>query len=361
MYAPASLQPFTSGMKNRPPARRIATIAGGVLVFVVILFVSLAALFVLRPAYTPTIAGADAIAELDRIELGGVSQSILIRGRSTSNPILLFLHGGPGMPMMYLAYRFQRPLEDKFIVVQWDRRGAGKSYDPKIPIGTMRVSQEIADTRDLVNYLRKRFHRRDVYLVGHSYGTYLGMLVVQRYPKLFKAYVGIGQLACSSDEDRAFQDAWLRREAASARNQEALDQLSGKAPLDRERWLFEFGGEVQGMKSFIPLILIGLRAPEYSFSDAMNVRKGVAFTHKHLRFDVTSDKGGLMDAVPAVNVPTYFFTGRHDETDPHECTEKYFMKIRAPRKELVWFDHSAHFPFLEENQKFVSELEKVVQ
>jgi pimeloyl-ACP methyl ester carboxylesterase len=353
------LRPFTRCMKNHARARRIAAIAGGVLVVVIILIGSLATLVVLRPAYTPAIAGADAIAELDRIELGGVRQSILIRGRSTSNPILLFLHGGPGMPMMYLAYRFQRPLEDKFIVVQWDRRGAGKSYDPKIPISAMRVSQEMSDTRELVIYLRKRFHQQHVYLVAHSYGTYLGMLVVQRDPKLFTAYVGIGQLACSSDQTRTFQDAWLRREAAAAHNREALEQLSGNAPLDRERWLFEFGGEVQGMKSFIPLVMIGLRAPEYSFSDAMNVRKGVAFTHKYLRFDVISDKAGLMSAVPAVDVPVYFFTGRYDETDPHECTEKYFMRIKAPRKGLVWFDHSAHFPFLEENQKFVSELKKL--
>jgi pimeloyl-ACP methyl ester carboxylesterase len=333
--------------------------AGRVLGVVAILFGGLVAIFVLRPAYTPAVAGADAIAELDRIELGGVGQSVLIRGRSRSNPILVFLHGGPGMPMMYLAHRFQRPLEERFIVVQWDRRGAGKSYDPKIPIGTMSVSQEISDTRDLVNYLRNRFHRQDVYLVAHSYGTYLGLLVVQRYPELFKAYVGIGQLACSNAKNQSFQDAWLRHEAAAAGNQEALDQLSGKAPLDRERWLFEFGGEVQGMKSFIPLLLIGLQAPEYSFSDAMNVRKGVAFTHRYLKFDVTSGKGEFMDAVPAVKVPVYFFTGRHDETDPHECTEKYYERIRAPKKGLVWFEESAHFPFLEETQKFVSELERV--
>jgi pimeloyl-ACP methyl ester carboxylesterase len=165
---------------------------------------------VLRPAYTPAIAGPNSVAELDRLKIGGVYQYVLIRGDDTANPVLLFLHGGPGMPMMYLAYRFQRPLEAKFIVVQWDRRGAGKSYDPRIATSSMSLKQEMSDTRELVNYLRARFHKRRIYLVGHSYGTLLGVLVVQHYPQLFLAYVGIGQLACSQAQNAAYQNAWIR-------------------------------------------------------------------------------------------------------------------------------------------------------
>jgi pimeloyl-ACP methyl ester carboxylesterase len=327
------------------------------------LIIVLAAIFfVLRPAYTPPINSAEghvSLASLEKIKLGGVDQYVLIRSRSTSNPVVLFLHGGPGMPMMYLAYKFQRPLEDAFTIVQWDRRGAGKSYDPNIPADTIRVSQEISDTRDLANLLRKRFHQDKIYLVGHSYGSYLGMLVIKRYPRLFQAYVGIGQMACSDGQSRAIQDRWIREQAIASHNVEALNEVNSKTPYDREQWLFQFGGELRGATSFVPLILMGLRAPEYTFADAMNVRKGVAFTHKHMKYDVI--QGALMDSVTSVDIPVYFFTGRYDETDPHECTVRYFGRMRSPKKRLVWFDRSAHFPFLEEPDVFARELEKIAR
>lgn len=347
---------------NAAAMKRLIKIWAFITVGVFLIVVLAAVFFVVRPAYTPPIVSASghvSVASLEKIKLGGVDQYVLIRGRSTSDPVVLFLHGGPGMPMMYLAYKFQRPLEDKFTVVQWDRRGAGKSYDPNIPADTMRVSQEISDTRDLANLLRKRFHQQTIYLVGHSYGSYLGMLVIKRYPSLFRAYVGIGQMACSDTQSRAIQDRWIRERAIASHNVEAFNEVNSKKPYDREQWLFQFGGELRGATSFVPLILMGLRAPEYTFADGMNVRKGVSFTHKHMKYDVI--QGALMDSVTSVDVPVYFFTGRYDETDPYQCTERYFERIHAPRKELIWFDRSAHFPFLEEPETFASELEKIVR
>lgn len=152
--------------------------------------------------HTPAFHNAPhSIASLEKLRLGGADQYILIRGMDVRNPLVLFLHGGPGMPTMYLAHAFQRLLENSFIVVQWDRRGAGKSYSGRIPAATMSVRQEISDTRELVDVLRQRFHKQKVYLVGFSYGSYLGMLAAQRFPELFHAYVGVGQEACSAAED----------------------------------------------------------------------------------------------------------------------------------------------------------------
>jgi alpha/beta hydrolase fold len=222
-----------------------AYIAAGLLATILLV----ASIFVLRPAYTPPITSAQghvSVASLEKIKLGGVDQYILIRGRSVSNPVVLFLHGGPGMPMMYLAHKFQRPLEEAFTVVQWDRRGAGKSYDPNIPADTIRVSQEISDTRDLVNLLRKRFHQQRIYLVGHSYGSYLGMLVIKRYPRLFKAYVGIGQMACSDSQSRAIQDRWIRERAIASNNAEALKEVNSKGRTIASNGCFSLAASCMG-------------------------------------------------------------------------------------------------------------------
>jgi pimeloyl-ACP methyl ester carboxylesterase len=119
------------------------------------------------PGRTPTINEPNWIASLERIRIGGVDQYILIRGNDSSLPVLLFLHGGPGMPAMYLAHAFQRELEKDFVVVQWDRRGAGKSYREDIS-STLNSEQLVADTVELTNLLRTRFHQNRIYLVGHS-------------------------------------------------------------------------------------------------------------------------------------------------------------------------------------------------
>ena len=140
-------------------------------------------------------------------------------------------------------------------------------------------------------------------------------------------------------------------------NAEALRQVEGKETLDREKWLFEFGGELHGRKSWLSFLWDGLTAPEYTLRDAFKLKAGVNFTARNLKYD--SITAPLMDEVTALDIPVYLFTGRYDYTDPVECSERYFNQLKAPRKTLVWFEQSAHFPFLEEPQKFAEEMKRV--
>ena len=308
------------------------------------------------PGRTPQIAAVHSIASLERIRIGGVDQYVLIRGDDTTLPVLLFLHGGPGMPAMYLAHEFQRPLEREFVVVQWDRRGAGKSYRQDIG-DTLSSEQLVADTIELTNLLRARFHQDKIYLVGHSWGTYLGMIIVARHPELYRAYVGIGQLARSGRLVTEIQDNYIRQCARRDGDQEAIKEFDQKGAEVRETLLFRFGGEIHRAKSYFPLLMAGLTAPEYSLRDVLNVPKGVALYSKN--FVYNSISGDLMDAIAQVEIPVYFFTGRHDYTDPFALTEDYYLKIKAPKKRLVWFEDSAHFPFFEEPVKFATEMDGV--
>jgi len=308
------------------------------------------------PGRTPTINQPNSIASLERIRIGGVDQHILMRGNDSSLPVLLFLHGGPGMPAMYLAHAFQRELETDFVVVQWDRRGAGKSYREDIS-RTLNSEQLVADTIELTNLLRTRFHQNRIYLVGHSWGTYLGMLVIARHPELYHAYVGIGQLARSSPI-AGIQDEYIRQAARQIGDQGTIRELEEKGASVRETLLFKFGGEIHNAKSFMPLLLTGLAAPEYSLRDACNIPKGVSLYSRY--FVYNSISGELMDVITEVNIPVYFFTGRYDYTDPFVLTEQYFSKISAPEKRIVWFEESAHFPFYEEPAAFARQMRGVL-
>jgi len=312
--------------------------------------------------YTPAIrddpiSPGSAIASLEQVELGGSKQWILVRGKNVHAPIVLFLHGGPGMPMMFLAHAFQSPLENHFLIVQWDRRGAGKSFSFNIDVSKMRLSQEIADTISLIEKLRSRFGPRKVILIGHSYGTVLGVLVAARRPDLIQAYVGVGQEGCDHQTEKRLQDSWLAQEALRAHDTETFGEATSGRPYDWESALFKYGGEILNKTSFLYLVEIGLRAPEYSLLDGFDVKAGVNFTHANMKNDVYS--GGLMDAVPAIDVPTYFLEGRRDYTSPFACAVRYLDRLKAPRKELVWFDHSAHFPFLEEPDRFAAVLRRI--
>lgn len=347
--------------------RKILRVIGRVLLSLVILFVlgALAAagyLFFTRP-YTPAFkdaAGrriAGSIAALEEIELGGCKQWILIRGRDINNPFLLFLHGGPGMPAMYLAHSFQQELEKDFVVVQWDRRGAGKSHCKTLQAHSLTDSQLLADALELLTYLKNRFDVPKVYLAGHSWGTRLGMQLIKKAPEDFYAYIGMGQLAFAS-EIPSIQDRFIRQEANKAKNRKALMELALKGRSVYEKWVFKFGGELFGAKNFWPLLWAGLRAPEYTISDILNIRKGVNLYNNHFRS--TEFPGDLAEDVLFVRVPVYLFTGRHDYCVPFELSERYFEKLRAPIKRMVWFEHSAHFPFFEEPLKFAEEMRKVL-
>jgi pimeloyl-ACP methyl ester carboxylesterase len=309
-------------------------------------------------SYTPSImrkrASVRAVASLEQIELGGDMQWVLLRGRDTNASIVLFLHGGPGMPMMYLAHAFQRPIEDDFLTVQWDRRGAGKSYSANTNVEKMRTSQEVADTVELIQKLRTRFGAKKIILVGHSYGSELGVLVAERRPDLIRAYVGVGQVACDEATEKKLQDEWIADMARNRGDAQMLAFATSGKPYDRESALFKYGGEIVKAESLFYLLDIGLRAPEYSLLDAYHVKTGVNFTHAHMKNDVFD--GPVRDFVTQLKVPVYFFEGRHDETAPASCAVEYFEKLMAPQKKLVWFEHSAHFPFLEEPAKFHEEL-----
>jgi pimeloyl-ACP methyl ester carboxylesterase len=297
------------------------------------------------------------VASLEQVSLGGWDQYVLIRGHDPANPILLFLHGGPGMPMMYLAHVFGRGLERDFLVVHWDQRGAGKSYSPDVPIETMNVEQFLADARQLIAALQARYGSEKVYLAGHSWGSYLGVLLAQRHPELLHAYIGIGQVV---DDRRAAEiaDAWLLERARLTANDEALRELQERGDAVREKWLFKFGGELHRHTSWMPFLITGLFSPEYSLRDAVNVGKGSSFSSRHMRYNAVS--GPLLEEVTQLQVPVYLFSGRHDYVTPAQLVEAYYEALSAPSKRIVWFEQSAHFPFFEEPERFVEELRRVV-
>ena len=311
------------------------------------------------PERTPKIIGENprSISLIDYIELGGIEQCVLVRSKDTRNPILLFLHGGPGMPMMYLAHEFQRPLEDHFTVIQWDRRGAGKTFSRnQPPAESMNVRQIIDDAYELIDTLKNRFSQNQIVLVGHSFGTYLGSIMVNERPDLFKAYVSIGQVV-DSEKAKFLQEKFIREQAIINERKEIIQALDTLIKPNLENWLFEFGGELKNSKSFFPLVWSGIKAPEYTLPEVSSVAKGSSFSSLNMEYNVL--KRSIYEEIKEYQIPVYFFIGQSDFTTPHELVTEYFNVIKAPEKELVFFENAAHFPFFEEPDKFCIEIQNL--
>jgi len=317
-------------------------------------------------AQSRAIHTADGIDILAEVPIGGIGQWIEIRGESAKNPVLLFIHGGPGSAFMPVAREFQRPWEKYFTVVQWDQRGAGKTYrsnnrDAVRP--TMNIERMHADTLEMVNYLRQRFGQDKIFVLGHSWGSILGLRLAHDHPELLHAYIGVGQAISSRDNETVLYQETLA-EAQRTHNQKALKDLANIAPYPSANVTFQqirvvrqWSGALIGPKgsdeSWMGEKAIFL-APEYSLADDIGWFRGLFFSVDTLLPDLS--KANFADLGYDYRGPIFFMEGKHDPYTPSSIAKDYFDKMNDPHKQFVWFENSGHFPFKEEAQKFTGAL-----
>ena len=292
---------------------------------------------------------------LEQVELGGVKQWLLLRG-NVERPILLFLHGGPGSAEIATASRYQRDLEKHFLVVNWDQRGAGKSHDYDV----LSVEQIVSDTTELINLLLARFGRQKLYLLGHSWGSALGLLALHRSPELVYGFIGVGQLVDGAENER-LSFRYVREYVRRTNNRLALWQLRRQAPpygnnvralLTQRMWLYLSRGFFYSRVAALRYVLAFLISTTYSLPDKLGYSRHLRASLRQLWPEV--EALNLSRDVPSVAVPVLFCLGRYDMTTPSALATRYFEMLIAPSKQLVWFDASAHCPNLEEPQKFAA-------
>ncbi len=302
--------------------------------------------------------GEERLSSLEHVQIGGIKQWLLMRGRCKDLPVLLFVHGGPGGSQIGFARHFQGILEQHFIVVNWDQRGAGLSYSKDIPSDSMRIDQFVSDLVEVTNYLRQRFLQKKIYLVGHSFGTILSILALQQRPDLFYAYYSVSQVVNIQKGEQISYD-FTMAEARRTRNQKAVHQLKtiGFPPWSMsdsrvyQKWLNKFGCGLTHSGNFVLSIFrYILFGSEYKLTDIYRFIKGQYFSIQTMEQEMQNID--LMKQVPRLEVPITFCTGRFDQTTPFELSRAYFSKLEAPQKHWYWFEHSAHSPLFEEAETF---------
>jgi len=299
---------------------------------------------------------------LHKISLGGVEQTLQIYSNDVSKPLLLVLHGGPGYAMLPLLHETNSALEDDFTVVNWDQRGAGRSYSAAIPLDSMTLAQLVADAHELTGYLKTAFGQQKIFILGHSFGTLIGMQLIQSYPQDYRALASVGQVVNVIENEQLSYDFALSQAAAN-HNLLAITELNdvGRPDDDGEyadeagydvtaAWMGHYGGDLYGETSTDEIEQALLDSDIYANYQAELVN-GWDFS-QHLFDDPYVWELDLRSDIPQVSVPVYFFTGRHDYDTPWALVVEYYNQLVAPAKGLIWFENSAHFPFYEEPVPF---------
>lgn len=294
------------------------------------------------------------VERLETVRIGGIDQWVSIRGYNRKNPVLLMIHGGPGYVSMPTSWYFQRGWEEYFTVVQWDQRGAGKTWlanDPEKIAPTMTVERMVKDGVEMVAWLREEFDKEKIFVMGHSWGTIIGLEIALRKPEWLHAYIGMAQgIDGRESEHRGYRFAMERARATG--NDKAVRELEAIAPYAEDgapvlledlavqrKWLNFFGGAVYGRQDFSAEVAAMRLSPEYTNEDLAAVWTANAFSEEHLlQAALNVDYTGVTE----LECPLILFNGRHDYNLSATVAAEWFEHVDAPWKKLVWFEYSGH-------------------
>ena len=305
------------------------------------------------------------LVEAKFVTVGGIEQWVQIRGEDTNNPVILVVHGGPGMSNIPVTNRSMRPWESNFTVVNWDQRGAGRTYmqGGRSAAPSPTTEQIIQDGIDVAEYVRSRLNKQKIILLGASWGSIVGIEMARRRPDLFYAYVGTGQIV-NMQRNEVVGYKRLMERVRAADDKSAIEQLEKIGPPPYAE-LSLMGAERQVLMAHPPAsernvmssaIRELLTAPGYSLRDAYDViAAGMDTNHldrlyvEFMAYDVTS-KGTTFE------LPMFFLQGADDIQTPTELVVELFPTIVAPKKELVLIPEGGHLAIGALSETFHQEL-----
>ena len=329
-----------------------------------IIAISLQAKFSRVFAYSPN---NGELAEIVEVEVNNTTQYMTVRTKDTNNPVILFLAGGPGGTQLSSTRNFLSDLEDDFTIINWEQPGVGKSYDAR-SIETLTPEVFVEDAHALTLLIKERFAKEKIYLIGESWGSYLGVLLSKAYPEDYYAFIGTGQMVDFEETEKHCYN--LALDLAIARGDEdvvkALTNL-GEPPIYGENVTMEIASYLQYLHFEMnrnPSInhqdwdtLDTLFSPEYSVLDSLNFIKGLYFTFSHVFQQLY--EVDLRETHTDFEIPIYILHGSHDLNAPVYLVEDYYDSINAPEKELIMFEASGHNPWINEYELFNQEVKRL--
>ncbi len=285
--------------------------------------------------------------EKSKVVLGGLPQLIHIKSENEANPVLLFLHGGPGVVNRHAVFSYGELLSC-FTLVGWDQRGSGGSYKGS-PVEKLKVERFVDDAHELTVYLCERFKKDKIFVIGGSWGSALGTLLCHKYPDNIAAYVGFGQFVDGEKNEEisyefALNEAKKAKDNASVATLERIGKPVGgvykggfDAMMAQRKVMMKYGGYSKSEEKrdyFNSMVVPMLKSGEYTFGELWGVIRGYKIVLKAM-WDEVAGLNFPRD-IREIKVPYFVFDGRLDYNTPAQLVEDWFNELTAPVKELIW-------------------------
>jgi pimeloyl-ACP methyl ester carboxylesterase len=308
----------------------------------------------------------NSISEKIFVEINGASLGMFITAKDSSKPVLLFLGGGPGIPEYLMEQWYPSGLASEFVVCWTEYRGTSLSYDPNIDPETLTLDTYIDDAVGITNYLRERFGQEKIYVMAHSFGTYVGINLANRHPELYHSYIAMAQIVDSRKSEMLAYD-YMYEQYKILGNKKMIKRFekypihTSEAVFDsylfasggiRDRAMHDLGvGTTRDMGSVISGIFFpSLRTTVYTPRERINIWRGKAFV-MNTPVNQAAFRFNAYEAVPELAIPVWFFGGVYDYNVSYALQKEYYGKLKAPHKVFFTFENSAHSPLFEEPEK----------
>ena len=364
-------------MKRRGKILKITAIILSIIIVVPVL-----AFVAKRGVYVPILRARNKIAApgidlMEAVEIGGIQQVLYFRGRNINNPVILFLHGGPGLPMMPFIHGYQYDLEHDFTVVNWDQRQAGKTFlinNPDTIIETLSIEQMLADAHEVTQHIKQTLDKDKIIIIGFSWGSVLGTALVQTYPEDYSAYIGVGQIINVDEGERVAHEKILEIARVSG-NQNDIVALEAFAPYPPPIGSPERQEVIMDMWSYqrkyklpwgigIPGLFIryGLTTPYYTIGELLqSVSANVSDYYSATLYNFVDEYNARNYGVN-YEVPVYYIMGVDDWQTPYSVAKDFFAEIFAPDKEFYSIPDAGHWTMFDDKAEFNRVLlEEIIQ
>ncbi|MHB8061221.1 MAG: alpha/beta hydrolase [Ruminiclostridium sp.] len=336
-------------MKNKKKIIKIIKCIG-----VVIIVLLIAAL--LFPTWTPQIKGTNSISVLEQVKINGSSHEIMIRGNDKDNPVIIFVHGGPGCSEIPYAVKYQNLLETNFTVVNYDQRASGKSYHFFEDYSNLSTDLLVEDLLAMTDYTSAHLGKEKVILIGHSFGTYIAIKAANKAPEKYEAYIGIGQMSNQTESEIDSLNYCINQAQNDGNTDDVLylqgltDIIKNGSTFTPRNYVRKYGGASRLIDEPGSTDIGILLSNEYNLLDVIRYNYGISLSQKIFLKEVL--RNPLTNEVTKLKLPCYFVMGKYDYMTSSNAAKKFFYMIEADKKEFVVFKKSAHYPQFEEKEKF---------
>lgn len=338
--------------------RRVIMIV--LIVIAAVILIPLIVLLILSPGKTRKLRDENgkvvkgSISEKRFVMINGIQMGMFIESADLSNPVLLFIHGGPGMPEHFMTEDYETGLWKNFTVVWLDQRGAGLSTGKEIDYSKVTTQVLIDDIIAATNYLKEEFHQEKIYLMAHSWGTYLGILAAKQAPQLYHAYIGVAQMVDQMESEQIAYEYMIDYYKKNDNSGMAKRLKNAGFGSDaywklRDSAMHKAGvGTTHAMKS-VPkeIFFASLDNPEYTFGEKIRLWYGKIKSSSIPAGD-EMNQTDFRETLTSLEIPVYFFSGIYDYTVNYQMVREYERILTAPKKGYYLFVNSAHSPIFEE-------------